>query len=138
MLYLQIGKASVLKQSEDDKVLVIGAGITLYEALSAYDQLQSSIKIRVMDPFTVKPIDKEAIVKNALECGGRIITVEDHYPEGGLGEAVLSAVADQRGIIVMKLAVPKIPRSGPPAVLIENYGISAKHIVQAVQDISKL
>jgi transketolase C-terminal domain/subunit len=83
MIFLQIGKAHVLKQSDDDKVLVIGAGITLYEALTAAEELaKSKIHIRVMDIFTVKPVDASAIIKHANECGGRIITVEDHYPEG--------------------------------------------------------
>jgi len=80
---LQIGKAKVIKSSPSDKVLVIGAGVTLYEALSAAEDLEKSgISIRVLDPFTIKPIDAATIIKNAKECGGRIVTVEDHYPEG--------------------------------------------------------
>jgi hypothetical protein len=64
-------------------VLVIGAGVTLHEAIAAANELsKASINIRVLDPFTVKPIDSEAIIANAKECGGRILTVEDHYPEG--------------------------------------------------------
>ena len=109
----EIGKAKVIKSSPSDKVLVIGAGVTLYEALSAAEDLgKSGINVRVIDPFTIKPLDAATIINNAKECGGRIITVEDHYAEGGLGEAVLSAVAEERDIVVRKLAVTEIPRSG--------------------------
>ncbi|CAL1674838.1 unnamed protein product [Lasius platythorax] len=135
---LVIGKAKVIKSSTNDQVLVIGAGVTLHEAVKAADELAKvGINIRVIDPFTIKPIDAQTIIKNAKEVGGRIVTVEDHYSQGGLGEAVQSAVALERNIIVKKLAVPNIPRSGPPTVLLENYGISARNIVAAVQEILK-
>ena len=65
-----------------------------------------------MDPFTIKPLDTKAVLENAAACGGRVVTVEDHYPEGGLGDAVLAAVASSRNIIVRKLAVNAVPRSG--------------------------
>lgn len=133
---LQIGKAKILKKSVNDRVLVIGAGVTLHEAIAAANELSKvSVNIRVLDPFTVKPLDSETIIANAKECGGRILTVEDHYLEGGLGEAVLSAVAEEKNITVKKLAVKEVPRSGPPSVLLEMYGISAKHIVNAVQQL---
>lgn len=120
-------------------MLVIGAGVTVHEAITAANELaKSGIHVRLLDPFTVKPIDKEAIIKNAKETGGRIVTVEDHYAQGGLGEAVLSAVAEERNIIVKVMAVNQVPRSGPPNALLEYYGISAKHIVSAVQDVLKL
>lgn len=129
----------MLKKSNNDKVLVIGGGVTLHEALTAANTLaKSGVGVRVMDLFTIKPIDKEAIIKNATETGGRIITVEDHYPEGGIGEAVLSAVAEQRDILVKVMAVPKVPRSGPPTALLDYYGISSKHIANTVQEIIKL
>lgn len=135
---LVIGKAKVIKSSTNDQVLVIGAGVTLHEAVKAADELAKvGINIRVIDPFTIKPIDAQTIIKNAKEVGGSIVTVEDHYSQGGLGEAVQSAVALERNIIVKKLAVPNIPRSGPPTVLLENYGISARNIVAAVQEILK-
>jgi len=135
----QIGKANIIKSSNTDQVLVIGAGVTLHEAITAAGDLaKANINIRVLDPFTIKPIDKDAIIKNAKECQGRIITVEDHYPEGGLGEAVLSAVAEERNICVKVMAVPKVPRSGPPTALLDYYGISAKHIVNAVQEVLKM
>lgn len=135
---LVVGKAKVIKSSANDQALVIGAGVTLHEAIKAADELaKNGVNIRVIDPFTIKPIDAQTIIKNAKEVGGRIITVEDHYPQGGLGEAVQSAVALERNIIVKKLAVPNVPRSGPPTVLLENYGISAHNIVAAVQEILK-
>ncbi|XP_014475838.1 PREDICTED: transketolase-like protein 2 isoform X2 [Dinoponera quadriceps] len=135
---LAIGKAKIIKSSAKDQVLVIGAGVTLHEAIKAADELaKAGISIRVMDPFTIKPIDAEAIVKNAKEVGGRIITVEDHYPQGGLGEAVASAVALERNVIVKILAVPTVPRSGPPTVLLDNFGISSRNILTAVRDILK-
>lgn len=119
--------------------MVIGGGVTLNEALTAAAELaKAGIHIRVLDPFTIKPIDKEAIINNAKEVGGRIITVEDHYVQGGLGEAVLSAVAMERNIIVKLMAVNEVPRSGPPNALLDYYGISAKHIVNAVQEMIKL
>lgn len=79
----QIGKGNVIKSSDSDKVLVIGAAITLREAMTAADELASEgINVRIMDLFTIKPIDKDGIIKNARECGGRIVVVEDHYAEG--------------------------------------------------------
>uniref|UniRef100_A0A1W7R9D2 Transketolase n=1 Tax=Hadrurus spadix TaxID=141984 RepID=A0A1W7R9D2_9SCOR len=131
-----IGKAKIVKKTNKDKVLVIGAGITLHEALKAAEQLgQAGINIRVMDPFTLKPLDQAAVIENAKEVGGRIITVEDHYPEGGLGDAVSSAVAMQRDIIVKRIAVKSLPRSGPPDALLEMFGINANAIKKAVQEI---
>nr|XP_012223619.1 PREDICTED: transketolase-like protein 2 isoform X2 [Linepithema humile] len=135
---LEIGKAKVVKSSPKDQVLVIGAGVTLHEAIKAADELaKAGLFIRVIDPFTIKPIDAQTIIKNAKEVGGKIITVEDHYPQGGLGEAVQSAVSLEKNIIVKKLAVQDIPRSGPPTVLLNNYGISARNIVTAIQEILK-
>lgn len=118
--------------------MIIGAGVTLYEALNAANELEKQgINVRVLDPFTVKPIDQASIITNAAQCGGRIVVVEDHYKEGGLGEAVKSAVSEHRNIVVKHLAVPTVPRSGPPTVLLDMFGISSKHVVKAVQDILK-
>lgn len=130
----EVGKAKVVCQNGPlDQVLVIGAGVTLHEALRAADILSKDhqTRIRIMDPFTIKPIDNEAIVKHAKDCQMRVVVVEDHYPEGGIGEAVLSALAGQNTKFV-HLAVREVPRSGPPNVLLEKYGISAKNIVAAV------
>ncbi|GLH02228.1 Transketolase [Gryllus bimaculatus] len=134
----QIGEAKIVQKTNNDDALVIGAGVTLHEALSAADELASEgIHIRVLDPFTIKPLDTSAIIKNAKECKGKILTVEDHYPQGGLGEAVMSAVAGETGIVVRQLAVKELPRSGPPTVLLDRYGISSKSIVAAVKAMLK-
>ncbi|XP_070500826.1 LOW QUALITY PROTEIN: transketolase-like protein 2 [Chironomus tepperi] len=134
-----IGKAKVVKHSANDQLLIIGSCVTLYEGLKAAKELEGlGIHARVLDPFTVKPLDRDGIIANAKECGGRIVVAEDHYREGGLGEAVMSAVADQRNIVVKHLFVPEVPRSGPPTVLIDMFGISSRHIVAAAQDIMKL
>jgi len=135
----QIGQAKIVKQTGEDQVLLIGAGVTLYEALDAAKQLEGAgIKARVMDPFTIKPLDEAAVIAHAKQCGGRVVVVEDHYQAGGLGEAVLSAVAQQRDIVVKHLFVPTVPRSGPPTVLIDMFGISARHVVAAATEIQNL
>jgi len=134
-----IGKAKIVRKSDSDQVLVVAAGITLAETMKAADMLaEKGINIRVMDPFTIKPLDITAVQDNAAACGGRVITVEDHYPEGGIGDAVLDAVSSYRNMIVRKLAVNAVPRSGPPMELLEMFGISASNIVKAVNDVIKL
>jgi len=134
-----IGRAKIVRRSASDLVLVVAAGVTLVEANKAADILATQgVNIRVLDPFTIKPLDRRAVQEHAAACGGRVLTVEDHYPEGGIGDAVLDALADDRNTIVKKLAVTAIPRSGPPADLLEMFGISATNIVKAVHDIIKL
>jgi transketolase len=82
----EIGKAKILKKSDKDTVLLVAAGITLSQAMPAVEQLAAEgVHVRVMDPFTIKPIDSEAIISNAKECGGRILVVEDHYAEVRFG-----------------------------------------------------
>jgi len=135
----EIGKAKIVRKSDNDQVLVIAAGITLPEAVKAADQLAAKgVNIRVMDPFTIKPLDTKAVIENAAACNGRVVTVEDHYPEGGIGDAVLEATASQRNVVVKKLAVNAVPRSGPPMELLEMFGISTTSIVRAVEDVLKL
>ncbi|XP_067880355.1 transketolase-like protein 2 [Heterodontus francisci] len=132
----KIGQAKVVLQKESDSALVIGAGITLHEALAAAKQLAAEgINIRVLDPFTVKPLDAATIIANAKAVGGRIITVEDHYREGGLGEAVSAAVCLEPGILVHRLAVSGIAWSAKPAELLDAFGISAGAIVAAVRSV---
>ncbi|XP_077185825.1 transketolase-like protein 1 isoform X2 [Paroedura picta] len=129
-----IGQAKVVRKSDSDKVTVIGAGVTLHEALAAADELaKQGTHIRVIDPFTIKPLDAQTIISNARATGGRIITVEDHYREGGIGEAVAAAVSEEPGLLVQSLAVSGVPRSGKPAELLDMFGISAKKIVAAVK-----
>lgn len=128
-----IGKCKVLRHSEHDRALVVAAGVTVFEALTAYDELQKDgIPIRVIDLFSVQPIDREELAVSSRACGGVVITVEDHYAHGGLGDAVLAALAGER-IFAHKLAVRDIPHSGQPAELLERFGISAMHIAEAVR-----
>lgn len=135
---LAVGKAKVVRSSKNDQALLIGAGVTLHEALKAADILaKTGVNVRVLDPFTIKPIDQKAIIENAVQAGGRIITVEDHYPEGGLGEAVLSAIAEQPNIILRKIAVKEVPRSGKPEELLQYYGIDAASIVKQTESFIK-
>ncbi|HVG53462.1 MAG TPA: transketolase [Vicinamibacterales bacterium] len=128
-----LGGLKVLRQSAGDVATVIGAGITVFEALKAYDQLQKDgIAIRVVDLYSLQPIDAASLIRCAEETKGRLITVEDHYRAGGIGDAVATAVA-ARGFTVTRLAVSEIPRSGTPDELVDHYGISARHIVAAVR-----
>ncbi|KAK2189172.1 hypothetical protein NP493_114g06072 [Ridgeia piscesae] len=130
----RISKAKIVREATTDQVTVIGAGITLHEALKAADMLaEAGITIRVIDPFTIKPIDANTIVHSAQQTGGRILTVEDHYPEGGLGEAVASVIAEEKGLVLRRLAVSGIPRSAKPAELLDMFGISASCIAKAVK-----
>jgi transketolase len=129
-----IGRCKVLRESDHDRVLVVAAGVTLTEALAAHDELaRSGIPVRVIDLFSVQPIDGEALVANARACGGLVVTVEDHYAHGGIGDAVLSALSHER-CAVRKLAIRETPRSGKPKELLDRYGIAAAHIVTAVND----
>ena len=128
-----IGGLKVLRESPTDVATVIGAGVTVFEALKAYDELQQSgVAIRVVDLYSLQPIDGAALVGCAHATGGRLITVEDHYASGGLGDAVAEAVAPA-GLTVQRLAVREVPRSGKPDELLDHYGISARHIVAAVK-----
>ena len=130
-----IGGSKVVRKNENDSVTVVAAGVTLHEALKAHDALrEEGIHIRVIDVYSLKPIDAAALRTAAAETNGTLITAEDHYPEGGLGDAVLDAVATE-GIRVHKLAVTGMPRSGKPDELLERHGISANAIVQKVKEI---
>ncbi|XP_018430382.1 PREDICTED: transketolase-like [Nanorana parkeri] len=133
----KIGQAKVVKQSKEDQVTVIGSGVTLHEALSAAEQLNSrdQITIRIIDLFTIKPLDRQTILDSAKATKGRIITVEDHYYEGGIGEAVASAMVGVPGITVKSLAVSGVPRSGKPEELLKMFGIDKDAIVEAVKKI---
>jgi transketolase len=128
----------VLRKSDQDKVTVIGAAVTLHEALKAADELKKSgTNIRVIDLYCVKPIDGKAIAAEIAATGGKLITVEDHWPEGGIGEAVLSALASV-GAAPTKfklMAVSNMPHSGKPEELVDAFGISARDIADAVKAI---
>jgi len=128
----------VLRQSGQDGVTVIGAGVTLHEALKAADELKAKgTNLRVVDLYCVKPIDGKALAEQIRATGGRVVTVEDHWPEGGINEAVLSALAEA-GYAPTKsrgLAVERMPHSGKPEELLDAFGISASRIVAAVNDL---
>ncbi|HXU19783.1 MAG TPA: transketolase [Verrucomicrobiae bacterium] len=129
----------VPRKSAQDRVTVIGAGITVHEALKAADELKSQgTAIRVIDLYCVKPLDGKALAAEISATGGRVVTVEDHWAEGGIGEAVLSALA-QAGTAPSKfrlLAVREMPHSGKPDELVAAFGISARHIAEAVREIA--
>ena len=129
----EIGGLKILRQSSADATTVVGAGVTVFEALKAYDELQKrGVSIRVIDLYSLQPIDAAALIRCAGETRGRLITVEDHYAAGGIGDAVAAAVAG-KGFTVRRLAVAEIPRSGKPEEVLDRYGISARHIVAAVE-----
>jgi transketolase len=128
----------VLRQSANDRVTVIGAGVTVYEALKACDELKSrGTGVRVIDLYCVKPLDSAALKEHVQATGGRLVTVEDHYAEGGVGEAVLAALAEAGAALtaVRRLAVDRVPHSGKPEELLDAFGISARKIVEAVEGI---
>jgi transketolase len=131
-----VGGSKVIRQSDKDKVAVVAAGITVHEALNAYDALKKEgIAVRVLDAYSVKPIDQEGLRRAAAEAGGKLVVVEDHWFEGGLGDAVLDAFTGS-GVkmpIVIKLAVRKMPGSSSPAEELNSAGIDAGHIVRAVK-----
>jgi transketolase len=127
-----VGGSKTVRTSAKDVATVVAAGVTLTEAVKAADELAAQgIGIRVIDLYSVQPIDRDGLIAAGKATGGHIITVEDHYAHGGIGDAVSEAVWDQ-GFRVQRLAVREIPRSGPPDVLLDKYGISAKAIVAAV------
>jgi len=129
----EVGGLKVLRQSDADVATVVGGGVTVFEALKAYDELQKQgVSIRVVDLYSLQPIDAAALRQCAKATRGRVITVEDHYAGGGIGDAVASAIAPE-GFTVRRLAVTEIPRSGMPDELLDHYGISARHIVAAVR-----
>jgi transketolase len=131
-----VGGSKVLRQSARDVATVVAAGVTVFEALSAHEVLaRDGVAIRVVDAYSVQPIDRGTLIAAGRDTAGRLITVEDHYAHGGLGDAVSEAVWDQ-AFRVKRLAVREIPRSGPPEVLLDRFGISSRAIVAAVKELS--
>ncbi len=129
-----IGGSKVLRSSSRDRLTVVAAGITVHEALAAYEPLkQRSIPIRVIDAYSVKPLDVDTLSAAAHETKG-LIVVEDHAVNGGLGDAVATAV----GAIapVHRLGITQVPRSGPGAELLDHFGISRRAIEQRVLQIA--
>jgi transketolase len=132
-----IGGCKVLKQSENDHLCIVAAGITLHEALKAYAELaQEGINGAIIDLYSIKPLDAATIIRVAQQAGKKILTVEDHYAEGGLGEAVRAALQNN-DFIIEHLAVKDVSRSGKPEELLALAGINAAHIVTAARNLIK-
>ena len=129
-----IGGSKVLRKGEGDAVTVIAAGITVHEALKAYEALKKEgIGLRVIDAYSVAPLDTDAILREVAGTGGRAVVVEDHYAAGGLGDAVAQALAGQA--VLRHLCIRELPRSGKPDELMERFGISASHIARAAREL---
>ena len=129
-----VGGSKVLRKGEGDAATVIAAGITVHEALKACEALKKEgLGLRVIDAYSVQPLDEATILREVAETGGRAVVVEDHYAAGGLGEAVAEALAGRASLV--HLCVRELPRSGKPDELLERYGISASHIVRAAREL---
>jgi transketolase len=131
-----VGGSKVLRRSDRDQVAILAAGITLHEALAAHEALaRDGVRARVVDLYSVKPIDAVTIAACAEECKGRLVVVEDHWAEGGLGDAVAEVFDGQRGPSITRLAVKGMPTSGTPEQLLDEAGISARHVVETVRQL---
>lgn len=131
-----IGGSKVLRKSQKDRACVVAAGITVFEALKAYDGLkQQKIAVRIVDAYSVQPLDEENLMREVAKSGNKVIVVEDHFQRGGLGDAVSLALGGKAEIV--HLAVKDLPRSGTPEELMDKYGISAGHIIDAVKGLIK-
>lgn len=131
-----IGKCKIVRQSNRDRALIVTGGVVLKEALAAYDQLRTEgLEVSVVDLFSIQPIDREALIEASRAARNVVITVEDHYAHGGLGDAVLGALAEENAKIY-KLAIREIPHSGKPSELLDHYGISARQIAETVRTVT--
>jgi transketolase len=134
-----VGGARVVRTSDSDQVTLIGAGVTLHACLTAADQLKADgIMARVIDLYSVKPIDTKTLTAASAATGGRLVIAEDHHPEGGLGSAVLEALtsAGRADLTVRHLAVAELPGSGTSEELLDAAGISAAHIAAAARTLA--
>ncbi|HET7340117.1 MAG TPA: transketolase [Methylomirabilota bacterium] len=130
-----VGGLKTVRSSEADALTIVAAGVTLHEALAAHDELAGGgVRVRVIDLYCVKPVDAERLLAAARATHDRVLVVEDHYAEGGLGDAVREALGAS-GVRVHQLAVREIPHSGPPRKLLERYGIGRGAIVTKVREL---
>lgn len=131
-----IGGCKILKKKSGDKAAVIATGICVFEALKAYQKLkEEGVTVRVIDAYSIKPLDEKTIAEEVEQADGKVVVVEDHFPSGGLGNAVASALAGKA--FLKHLAVRELPRSGKPDQLLNKYGISSSHIQEAVKELIK-
>ena len=131
-----VGGSKVLRSSGADQVTLVGAGVTLHECLAAADQLaKEGISARVIDLYSVKPVDTATLTAAAAATEGRLVIAEDHHPEGGLGSAVVDTLTSTGRIdlAVAHLAVREMPGSGTSAELLDAAGIDAAHIAEAAR-----
>ncbi|MFB0566034.1 MAG: transketolase [Candidatus Aminicenantaceae bacterium] len=129
-----IGGSKVLKRSTNDVAAVVAAGITVHEALKAYEELRDeNINIRIIDAYSIQPIDKETIENEVNQSGNKVVIVEDHFQNGGLGDAVNQVLRGKAEVI--HLSIRELPRSGKPEELMDRYGINARHIKEAVKSL---
>jgi len=129
-----VGGCKMLRRSDSDAVMVVAAGITVHEALKAYEQLKKEgLSIRIIDAYSVKPIDAETIVKAAVQTGNKVVVAEDHFEQGGLGTAVALVLPEKK--FWKHLCVRELPHSGKPAELLAKYEIDAAAIVRAVKSL---
>ena len=133
-----IGGSKTVRSSDEDVVTVVATGITVHEALKAQEELQDSgLAVRIIDAYSIKPIDTETLRAAAQATAGNVVAVEDHWPEGGLGEAVLSALSEETYPLHFEhLAVRNMPGSGKPEELLDAAGISSNHIANAVRKLA--
>lgn len=129
----EIGGLKVLRQSQQDQLTIVAAGVTVFEALKAHDELsKNGITARIIDLYSIVPLDRQTLLEHVRATNGLVLTVEDHYAHGGLGDAVLNALASE-GMRVHKLAVREIPHSGKPDELLERYGVGTRTIVETAK-----
>jgi transketolase len=133
-----VGGSKIVRRSDDDELTLIGAGVTLHEALAAADMLdRDGIRVRVIDLYSLKPVDTATIAEAATDTGA-IVTVEDHWPEGGLGDAVLDALAEADvPARVRKLAVRDLVGSGKPEELLREAGIDRDAIAATARSLAR-
>jgi transketolase len=135
-----VGGSKVLRSSPEDAVTLVGAGVTLHACLTAADQLaEGGIRARVVDLYSVKPIDTETLSAAVAATGGRLVVAEDHYPAGGLGSAVTDALleAGPQPLHLAHLCVRELPGSGSSTELLAAAGIDADHITAAARELVK-
>jgi transketolase len=131
-----VGGAKVLRSADSDQVTLIGAGVTLHACLAAADELAGEgVSARVIDLYSVKPVDTATLTGAAAATRGRLVIAEDHHPEGGLGAAVIAALTGEgrTDLAVAHLAVREMPGSGTGQELLDASGISAPHIAEAAR-----